>query len=245
MDQMAHKIAKRAADLRSPKFGQIAEVRGLASGRENVVDLGYGEPNFHTPAHIREAAKRAIDDGYTHYVLPVEGLTPLREAIAEKLSRENGMDVDPSAEVLVIAGVQEGINVVLLTLINPGDEVILPEPYYYSDPLGVLLAGGVPVYTKLEESRDFRITVPGALNSFLVEKGSIAVDGVSLTVTSVKPGEFGVSVIPHTLSTTTLGENRTGDTVNIETDVLAKYLEKFSQPRKGVTDETLRSLGYS
>jgi len=157
MDHMARHIAKRAEGLRSPKFGQIAEVRGLARGQEGLVDLGYGEPNFDTPTHIREAAKRAIDEGYTHYVLPVEGLTPLREAIAEKLSRENGMDVDPSADVLVIAGVQEGINVVLLTLINPGDEVILPEPYYYSDPLGVLLAGGVPVYTKLEEDRNFRI----------------------------------------------------------------------------------------
>jgi aspartate/methionine/tyrosine aminotransferase len=154
---MTGRIAERAKGLRSPKFGQIAEVRGLVQGAEGVVDLGYGEPNFMTPAHIREAGKRAIDEGYTHYVLPVEGLTPLREAIAKKVYRDNGMDVDPSTQVLVTAGVQEAINVVLLTLINPGDEVILPQPYYYADPLGVLLAGGVPVYTELREERDFRI----------------------------------------------------------------------------------------
>jgi aspartate/methionine/tyrosine aminotransferase len=154
---MTGRIAERAKGLRSPKFGQIAEVRGLVQGAEGVVDLGYGEPNFMTPVHIREAGKRAIDEGYTHYVLPVEGLTPLREAIAKKVYRDNGMDVDPSTQVLVTAGVQEAINVVLLTLINPGDEVILPQPYYYADPLGVLLAGGVPVYTELREERDFRI----------------------------------------------------------------------------------------
>jgi len=157
MDYGTQRIAERAKGLRSPKFGEIAEVRELVAGAEDAVDLGYGEPNFMTPAHIREAGKRAIDEGYTHYVLPVEGLTPLREAIAEKLSRENGMDMDPSSEILVTAGVQEAINVVLLTLINPGDEVILPEPYYYSDPLGVMLAEGVPVYTELKEDRNFRI----------------------------------------------------------------------------------------
>jgi len=157
MDQITRQIADRAEGLRSPKFGQIGEVRCLVSGRERVVDLGYGEPNFDTPAHIKEAGKRAIDEGYTHYVIPVSGMTELREAIAEKLLRDNGIPADPSKEILVTAGVQEAINVVLLTLINPGDEVILPEPYYYSDPLGVMLAEGVPVYTKLAEDRDFRI----------------------------------------------------------------------------------------
>lgn len=87
----------------------------------------------------------------------MEGLTSLRETIAEKLSRENSIDVDPYGEVLVISGVQEGINVTLQTLVNPGDEVSLPEPYYYTDPLGVVLAGGVRVYTRLGENRDFRI----------------------------------------------------------------------------------------
>lgn len=150
-------ISDRAKGIRSPKFSQIEEIRNLVTGVDNVVDLGYGEPDFATPIHIREAAKRAIDKGFTHYVLPVEGLKELREAIARKLATDNGLDVDPCGEVLVTAGVQAAINVVMLTLINPGDEVIMPEPYYYSDPLGVMLAGGVPVYTKLKEDRNFRV----------------------------------------------------------------------------------------
>ena len=157
MDWKIKAIAKRAEGIRSPKFGQIAEIRKLVQGATDIVDLGYGEPDFVTPTHIREAGKQAIDEGFTHYVLPVEGLTPLREAIGQKLSRENGIDIDPSSELLVTAGVQEAINVIMLTLINPGDEVILPEPYYYSHPLGIMLAGGVPVYTKLKEERDYRI----------------------------------------------------------------------------------------
>lgn len=157
MDRIMRSIADRAKRIKSPKFSQIDEIRNLVTGVDSVVDLGYGEPDFATPIHIREAAKRAIDKGFTHYVLPVEGLKELREAIARKLARDNGLDVDPFGEVLVTAGVQAAINVVMLTLINPGDEVIMPEPYYYSDPLGVMLAGGVPVYTKLKEDRNFRI----------------------------------------------------------------------------------------
>lgn len=149
-------IAERALKIRSPKFGEIATVRKFIEGVEGVVNLGYGEPDFDTQPHIKEAAKKAIDDGHTHYILPVEGYTPLREAIAEKLVQDNNIDARPD-EVLVISGVQEGINIALQTLIDPGDEVILPNPYYYADPLGVVLAGGVPVYTELTEARDFRI----------------------------------------------------------------------------------------
>jgi aminotransferase len=157
MDWTLEAIAERAKSVRSPKFGQIAEVRNLAAGKEDVVDLGYGEPDFITPSHIREAAKKAIDEGFTHYVLPVEGLKELREAISKKLSTDNGIAADPKSEVLVTSGVQAAINVVMLTLVEPGDEVIMPEPYYYSHPLGVILAGGVPVYTPLKEDRGFRI----------------------------------------------------------------------------------------
>jgi len=149
-------IAERALKIKSPNFGEIAAVWKFIEGVEGVVNLGYGEPDFDTPPHIKEAAKKAVDDGHTHYILPVEGYTPLREAIAAKLVQDNNIDARPD-EVLVISGVQEGINIALQTLIDPGDEVILPNPYYYADPLGVVLAGGVPVYTELTEAHDFRI----------------------------------------------------------------------------------------
>lgn len=150
-------IAERAKSMKSPKFGVIAEVRKLIEGVSDVIVLGYGEPDFPTPQHICEAAKRAIDEGFTHYVLPPEGLTGLREAIAEKVAAKNGFDVNPSTEVVVTAGVQEAVNVAMLTLLNPGDEVIMPEPYYYSHPLAVTIASGTPIYTELTEDRDFRL----------------------------------------------------------------------------------------
>jgi aminotransferase len=159
MEWVTNSLSERATSVRSPKFGVIAEIRALVQGADGVIDLGYGEPDFMTPAHIRDAAKRALDEGHTHYVLPVEGFTPLREAIARKLKLENGIDADPYSEILVTAGVQEATNVMAQTLINPGDEVILPEPYYYADPMGVMLAGGVPVYTKLEEANDYRLDI--------------------------------------------------------------------------------------
>ncbi len=157
MEWIENSIAERAKNTRSPKFGEISEVRKLIQGAEGVVDLGYGEPDFDTPVHIRDAAKKALDEGYTHYVLPVEGLTELREAIARKLLKENDIHADPASEILVTAGVQEATNVAVLSLINPGDEVIMPEPYYYSDPLAVMLAGGTPVYTQLKETNDYRL----------------------------------------------------------------------------------------
>ena len=113
------KIAERALGMRSPKFGEIAAIRKLIEGADDVIHLGYGEPDLETPEYIKEAGKRAIDDGHTHYVLPVEGLTPLREAIAEKLEHFNKIYADPYNEILVTAGVQEGINVALQTHYRP------------------------------------------------------------------------------------------------------------------------------
>ena len=150
-------LSERALRMKSPKFGVIAEVRKQMEGLEDVVILGYGEPDNPTPPFICDAGKRAIDEGFTHYVLPTEGYAPLRQAISKKLLEQNGISVDPDTEVLVTSGVQAAINAAILTLISPGDEVIMPQPYYYSDPLAVTLAGGRSVYTPLREENDFRL----------------------------------------------------------------------------------------
>jgi aminotransferase len=157
MDWHTTVLSERALGIQSPKFGVIAEVRKQIEGLDDVVVLGYGEPDNATPNFICEAGKKAIDDGFTHYVLPTEGYTPLRQAIADKLLKQNKITVDPEKEVVVTSGVQVAINAAILTLINPGDEVIMPQPYYYSDPLAVIMAGGKPVYTQLREENDFRI----------------------------------------------------------------------------------------
>ncbi len=189
MTWTAEAVATRARNLRSPKFGVIAEVRKLIQGVEGVVDMGYGEPNFNTPEHIREAAKRAMDEGHTHYVLPTEGLEPLRHAISRKLQAENGIVVDPATQILVTAGVQEAINVALLALVNPGDEVIMPDPYYYVDPLGVMLAGGTPVYTHLREENDFRLDVDDVKSKITANTKAIIYISPNCPTGSVFPRE--------------------------------------------------------
>ena len=157
MGEKTRFIAKRMEHLKSIGLTDTAEMLKLVRGVEGVIDLGYGDPSYTTPAHIIEAAKRALDEGYTHYVLPVEGFTELREAIGRKLSSENGIHADPNTDVIVTVGVEEAINVIMLTLLDPGDEVILPEPFYGPVPKAIRLAGGVPVFTQLREERDFRI----------------------------------------------------------------------------------------
>lgn len=157
MDWHKTALSQRALGVQSPKFGVIAEVRKQMEGLEDVIVLGYGEPDLDTPDFIREAGKKAIDEGFTHYVLPTEGYIPLRQAIGEKLLKQNKIVVDPEKEILVTSGVQTAINTVILTLVNPGDEVIIPQPYYYSDPLAVIMAGGKAVYTQLREENEYRI----------------------------------------------------------------------------------------
>lgn len=156
MNQERDFLAERVKGLQKAGLNETAAMLELVRGIEGVVDLGYGDPYYTTPAHIMEAAKRAMDEGYTHYVLPVEGYTPLREAIAQKLAVQNGIAADPNTEIIVTVGVEEAINVIMLTLINPGDEVIVPEPYYSPAFKAVKMVGGVPVYTQLREERDFR-----------------------------------------------------------------------------------------
>ena len=145
-----------ASRIRELEVGDVNIVRDIVKGVK-FINLGYGEVDFDTPEHIREAAKKAIDEGFTRYVIPTEGFTDLREAIAEKLSKENGVDANPDKEILVTAGVQEGINLVMQTLLNEGDEVIITDPYYMVYPKAVRYAGGIPVFVQVKEERDFRI----------------------------------------------------------------------------------------
>jgi len=128
------------------------KARELKAQGRDVISLSVGEPDFDTPDNVKEAAKRAIDRGETKYT-PVSGIVPLREAIAKKFKRENGLDYKPSETIVGTGGKQVIYNALLATL-NPGDEVIVPEPYWVSYPEMVVLCGGTPVFvqTTLEES---------------------------------------------------------------------------------------------
>lgn len=122
----------------------------------NVINMSVGEPDFMTPDYVKEAGKRAIDDNFSKYS-PVPGYLSLRMAIANKLKRENNLNYSAS-EVIVGTGGKQGVCNTILALVNPGDEVIIPAPYWVSYPQMVKLAGGVPVIVPAGIEQDFKVT---------------------------------------------------------------------------------------
>lgn len=122
----------------------------------DVINMSVGEPDFNTPDHIKRAAKRAIDENYSKYS-PVPGYADLRKAIVAKLKRENALDYAPS-EVLVSNGAKQSVCNTIMALVNDGDEVIIPTPYWVSYPQMVKLAGGVPVFVNAGFDQNFKMT---------------------------------------------------------------------------------------
>lgn len=122
----------------------------------DVINLSVGEPDFPTPLHIKEAAKKAIDENYSKYS-PVAGYPALRNAIAAKLKNENGLDYTP-AQITCANGAKQSVCNVVMTLVGAGDEVIVPAPYWVSYPEMVKLADGTPVIVRAGIEQDFKIT---------------------------------------------------------------------------------------
>ncbi len=137
-----------------------------AAGKD-IVGLGAGEPDFDTPEHIKQAAIKAIQDGFTKYTA-VDGTPALKKAVVAKFKRENGFDYEPR-QVLVSCGGKQSFYNLAQALLNPGDEVIIPAPYWVSYPDMVLLAGGVPVIIDGPQSQNFKIT-PAQLADALTPK---------------------------------------------------------------------------
>ena len=133
----------------------------------DVINMSVGEPDFNTPDHIKEAAKKAIDDNYSRYS-PVPGYADLRKAIVEKLKNENGLDYTVN-EVLVSNGAKQSVCNTVMALVNPGDEVIIPAPYWVSYPQMVKLAGGTPVIVEAGFEQNFKVT-PEQLEAAITPK---------------------------------------------------------------------------
>ena len=133
----------------------------------DVINMSVGEPDFNTPDHIKEAAKKAIDDNYSRYS-PVPGYADLRKAIVEKLKNENGLDYTVN-EVLVSNGAKQSVCNTIMALVNPGDEVIIPAPYWVSYPQMVKLAGGTPVIVEAGFEQNFKMT-PEQLEAAITPK---------------------------------------------------------------------------
>lgn len=134
----------------------------IAGGLQDVIALGRGDPDFHTPPHIVEAAKQALDQNQHHYTHPA-GLPQLREAIVQVLQQDHGLAYN-AEEVIVTAGVQESIMLVMLGLVNPGDEVLITSPRFTTYDMAVSMCGGVPVPVPTYEKDDFAL-MPAAIEA--------------------------------------------------------------------------------
>ena len=140
----------------SPTIAVTNMARELKAAGRDVIGLGAGEPDFDTPANIREAAKRAIDAGHTRYTA-VDGIPELKAAICAKFRRDNGLDYTP-AQVTVGTGGKQVLYNALMATLNPGDEVVIPAPYWVSYPDMVLLAGGEPVIAEASSQTAYKLT---------------------------------------------------------------------------------------
>ena len=150
-------ISKRVQSLAvSQTLAMSQKSSELRASGVDVINLSVGEPDFNTPAHIKDAAKRAVDDNFSFYS-PVPGYMSLRQAIADKLSRENGLSFTP-AEIVVSNGAKQALCNVILSTVNPGDEVIIPTPAWVSYVEMVKLAEGKSVLVPAGIDSDFKIT---------------------------------------------------------------------------------------
>ncbi|MBP7496346.1 MAG: pyridoxal phosphate-dependent aminotransferase [Bacteroidales bacterium] len=163
-------------NILSERINYLAESETLAMSRISgelkrqgidVINLSIGEPDFNTPDFIKESAKKALDDNWTHYT-PVSGYYDLREAVCAKFKRDNNLDYKPE-EIVVSTGAKQAIANVVLSLINPGDEILVPVPYWVSYREIVKLASGKPVYIPTTIETDFKIT-PQALEAAITPK---------------------------------------------------------------------------
>lgn len=160
-------LAYRAERIRGGDESAFFQLLHLAEGRPGIITLGRGEPDIPTPAHIVEAAKRSLDEGYTTYTNPA-GMPALREAIAAKFEQDFGLTYNPANEIIVTSGAQEAIAVTMQTLLDPGDEVLLASPYYNAYEANILLAGGEPVAVMTQKSEDFQM-MPSAIEECLTD----------------------------------------------------------------------------
>jgi aspartate aminotransferase len=154
---MNYKISRRAASLTPSLTLTIdSKAKQLKAEGQDVVGFGAGEPDFDTPQHIKDAAIKALSDGFTKYT-PASGIPELRQAIADKFKRENGLDYKASQVIVSCGGKHSCFNVILATC-EEGDEVLIPAPYWLSYPEMVKLAGATPVILQTTDKTEFKVT---------------------------------------------------------------------------------------
>lgn len=151
------KLSKKISEISpSMTLAISAKANEMKANGEKVISFGVGEPDFNTPEHIIKAAKDALDKGYTKYVAAA-GLPALKKAIAKKLKEENGLDYDPS-QIVVCNGGKHAIYNALCAVLEEGDEVLIPKPYWLTYPEVVMCCGGVPVYIYATPRHGYKVT---------------------------------------------------------------------------------------
>lgn len=162
------KLAKRVSTLTpSSTLAITAKAKELKEEGHDVIGLGAGEPDFNTPQYIIDAAVRSMEDGHTKYT-PSAGLPKLKQAIVGKFKEDQGITYKPS-EIIVCSGAKHALYTLFQAILDEGDEVVIPTPYWVSYPEQVKLADGVPVYVEGKESNEFKVT-PDQLRSVITEK---------------------------------------------------------------------------
>lgn len=151
--------------LKMAKLGRELRAKGI-----DIIDLSLGEPDFDTPQHIKEAAKKAIDENWSHYP-PVAGYPDLREAICQKFKRDNNLDYKPE-NIVVSTGAKQSLANAVLALVDAGDEVIIPAPFWVTYSELVKIAGGVPVLVKTAMNNKYKIT-PQQLEDAITERSKV------------------------------------------------------------------------
>ncbi|MFD1018456.1 pyridoxal phosphate-dependent aminotransferase [Thalassobacillus hwangdonensis] len=161
-------LAERVKTLTpSSTLAITAKAKALKAEGHDVIGLGAGEPDFNTPGYILDDAKQAMDAGLTKYT-PSGGIVELKQAISEKVKRDQNLSYDNS-QIIVTTGAKHALFTLFQVLLNQGDEVIIPTPYWVSYPEQVKLAGGVPVFVKAEETNAFKLT-PTQLSEAITEQ---------------------------------------------------------------------------
>jgi len=236
-------VADRLSLIKPSATMAVTQKAGeLKAAGVDVIGLGVGEPDFDTPDHIKEAAKAALDAGQTKYTA-VPGTIELRKAIAAKFKAENDLDYDPVSEIIVGTGGKQILSGAFAASLNPGEEVIIPAPYWVSYPDMVLLAGGEPVFVETTEEEGFLLSA-AALEAAITPKTKWVVLNSPSNPTGEAYSEELLSALGDVL--------RKHSHVNVMTDDMYEHLmydgvafKTFAQVCPDLKDRTLTINGVS
>lgn len=182
------KLAERLSQLSPSKTLAItAKAKELKAQGLDVVGLGAGEPDFNTPQHIIDAAVQALAAGHTKYT-PSSGIPELKEAVCAKLKADNGLEYKPS-QVIITCGAKHALYNIFQAILEPGDEVIVPTPFWVSYPEMVKLAGGEPVFVEGKEENDFKITPEQLTEKITPKTKALVINSPSNPTGSIYTGE--------------------------------------------------------